>query len=229
MSETSTSPSREFWLLHADSWLDAARWGRWGTWGTWGLGSGETERGVEDTWPEGEREEAGQMGVKAEAGGRVELSWAVASMADLAAEAGGGRVEAAEGEESAWVDGWMDEASMEEDWAVDGGVEEGGSEAEDDGALEEGVVELMTSGGWSGDRCPGDESVSWVSSVVFGILLWKQRYSHSRSRCYHKTGYLYLSCTSTVMVSCFSPYTSTLCDLNTRRMSQDGCFRRMVL
>lgn len=36
---------------------------------------------------------------------------------------------------------------MEEDWAVDGGVEEGGSEAEDDGALEEGVVELMTSGG----------------------------------------------------------------------------------
>lgn len=72
----------------------------------------------------------------------------MASTADRAAEAGGGRVEAAEGKESGWVDGRMDEASVEEDWATDGGVEEGGREAEDDGALEEGgVVELMTTGG----------------------------------------------------------------------------------
>lgn len=44
------------------------------------------------------------MGVKAEAGGRVEVSRAVAGTADRAAEAGRGRVEA-EGEESGWVDG----------------------------------------------------------------------------------------------------------------------------
>lgn len=140
------------------------------------------------------------MGVKAEAGGRVAA--AVASVADPAAGVGGGgggRVEAAEGEESVWVDGRMDGA--EEDWAADGRLEEGGSDAEIEGALEEGVVQLVTSGGWSGDRCPGDES---VSSVVFGCLLCKQRYSHRRPRCFHKTRCLYLSSTSTVMVSCLS-------------------------
>lgn len=87
------------------------------------------------------------MGVKAEEGGRVEVSWAVASTADRAPEAGGGRVKAARGEESGWVDGRMDEASVEEDWAADGGVEEAGCKAEDGGALEEGLVQLMTSGG----------------------------------------------------------------------------------
>lgn len=90
------------------------------------------------------------MGVKAEAGGRVEESRAAASTADGAAE----------GERSGWVDGRMDEAGLEEDWPADGAVEEGGSEAEDDRVLEEGVARLITSGGWSGDGCPGDESVS---------------------------------------------------------------------
>lgn len=49
---------------------------------------------------------------------------------------------------------------MEEDLAADGWMEEGGSEAKDDGALVEGVVGLTASGGCSGDGCPGDESVS---------------------------------------------------------------------
>lgn len=89
------------------------------------------------------------MGVKAEAGGRVEA--AVASAADPAAEAGGGggggRVEADDGEQSGWVDGRMDEVSVEENWAAGGEAEEGGSKAEREGALEEGAVELMASGG----------------------------------------------------------------------------------
>lgn len=54
----------------------------------------------------------------------------------------------------------MEEASVEEEWAANVGVEEGGSEAEDDWALEEGVAEPMTLGGCSGDRCPGGEAVS---------------------------------------------------------------------
>lgn len=64
----------------------------------------------------------------------------MASTEDRAAEAGGGRVEAAEGEESGWVDGRMDEVSREEHWSADGEVKEGGSEVEDGGALEEGLV-----------------------------------------------------------------------------------------
>lgn len=52
---------------------------------------------------------------------------------------------------------------------------------------------------------------SALSSVEFYC---ENKESQSRSRCYHKSGYLYLSSTSTVMVSCFSSWTSTLCDLN---------------
>lgn len=48
----------------------------------------------------------------------------------------------------------MDEVSVGEDPPV----EKGGSEEEDKGTL--GVVVLMTPGGRSGDRGPGEESVS---------------------------------------------------------------------
>lgn len=100
------------------------------------------------------------MGVKAEAAGRVEELRAAACTAGRETEAGGGRAGAAVGEGSGRVDGRMDEAGVEGDRAADGAVEEGGSEAEDDGTLGVGGAGLMTSGGWSGDGCPGDESAS---------------------------------------------------------------------
>lgn len=87
------------------------------------------------------------MGVKAEAGGRVEEP--KGSATDRTAEAGGGRVEAAgTEEESGLADGEIGEASAEDDWAADGGMEEGGSVVEGDGAS----VDLMVSGRRSGDR-----------------------------------------------------------------------------
>lgn len=76
------------------------------------------EGGVEGSRGEEEQGDAGQMGVKTEAGGRAE-----ASTAHCAAErqAGGGRVEAwaTAGEVSGLVDGRIDEESVEDDWAAD--------------------------------------------------------------------------------------------------------------
>lgn len=176
MSDTSTSPSSELWLLDTDSWLHDAR-------GAWGLGSWE-EGGVEGRGREEDWGDAGQMGANAEEGGRVEVLWAEASTVDCAGERETEEesVEdwAAVGEVSGFVDGRMDEASVEEDWPVDWEAEEEDTEEEgrvvwqytEDWLLERRVAEALISGWWSGDRWLGEvSSVSCVSSVVCGILL----------------------------------------------------------
>lgn len=183
MSDTGTSPSRELWLLDTDSWLHDARGARWGT---WGLGGWE-EGGVEGKWWE-EWGDAGRMGVNAEAGGRADVFGAEVRSVDCATgwETGEERVEdwAAVGEVSGLVDGRMDEVSVEDDWHADWAAEEedakeGGRVVEEyagDVLIAGEVDEAMTWGWRSGDRWLGDVmSVSCVSSVLFGILLYEKQ------------------------------------------------------
>lgn len=174
------------------------------------------------------------MGVNAEAGGRVEMFRAGRQTGEEGVEDW-----AAVGEVRGLVDGRMDEVSVGEDWPADwteeeeedtkegGRVEEGCAR---DGLIAGGVDEAMTRGWWSGDSWLGEViSVNCVSSVLFGTLLYEIRQRTRLKYCY--TGscghspcmvllYVYLSSTSTVMVSCFSPWISTFCDLKAHRKMQ---------
>lgn len=116
MSDTCTSPSNELWLLDTDIWLLDVRGSCRGICGL----AGTEEEGVEERlWEElcvEEWGDAGQMGVNAEAGGRVDALRPDVGSVDCANEweTGEKRVEDWEtvGEVSGLVDGQMDEQSV---------------------------------------------------------------------------------------------------------------------
>lgn len=177
MSETCTSPSNELWLLDTESWFCDMR----GTcWGAWGL-EGAEEGGVDGTcweelWVE-QRVDAGQIGVKAEVGGRGEVFGVNSVSADVTAdwETGEERVKgwAAPGEVSGLLDGRMDEESVADDWAThweeEDDTKEGGRVAED--CAEDEATVGRSNDCWLGEA----SSVICVSSVLRGIWLEKRR------------------------------------------------------
>lgn len=173
MSDTGTSPSSELWLLDTDSWLLDAPCARGGLWGLVGLEEGGVEGKwwgelwVEDCW------DAGQMGVNADPGGRVEVFGSGESNLDCAAEKDREEEWAAVGEVRGLVEGRMEEESVAEDWLADWAAE--GEDMKEVGRVAE---ECEEAGGTarSGERWLGEVfSVSCVSSVLCGILLLKAR------------------------------------------------------